>query len=99
LNVEKNGPEVLDQVNEHLKYIGEKNEQVRVLLQWAKRKEQEPIGKTMLAHIESEIKDVTKIAEKGFKEESDKKDKIINELKIMDEKISNKISVNIQVKV
>lgn len=53
----------------------------------------------MLAHIESEIKDVTKIAEKGFKEELDKKDKIINELKIMDEKISNKISVNIQVKV
>ncbi len=86
---------VMEDVNAKLQYVGDKQGQMKALMLWAKTSEQEQVCKTMMDAIDKEVKEANKIAEKGFNEESKKKDIIIKELNMIDEKISNKINVNI----
>lgn len=85
----------MEDVNAKLQYVGDKQGQMKALMLWAKTSEQEQVCKLMMDNIDKEVKEAKKIAEKGFNEESKKKDIIIKELNLIDEKISNKINVNI----
>jgi hypothetical protein len=86
---------VMEDVNAKLQYVSDKQGQMKALMLWAKTSEQEQVCKLMMDNIDKEVKEANKIAEKGFNEESKKKDIIIKELNMIDEKISNKINVNI----